>query len=63
MPFVQGSIRSHFAQYINDDEVAVVEAVLTRIAQAARDQRLYSKPSAKLAGRSAAAVRSIERPA
>jgi DNA-binding MarR family transcriptional regulator len=47
MPFVQTSIRHHFAQHIADDEVPVVEAVLTRIARAAREQGAFVVPTKK----------------
>jgi DNA-binding MarR family transcriptional regulator len=63
MPFVQASIREHFARYINDDEVATVESVLTRIAQASLERRVYAKPSAKVAGRAVPVERPIEKPA
>jgi len=47
MPFVQTSIRHHFAQHIADYEVPVVEAVLTRIARAAREQGAFVVPTKK----------------
>jgi DNA-binding MarR family transcriptional regulator len=62
MPFVQASIRHHFAQHIHDDEIAVVETVLTRIARAAREQA-FVLPSEKRPARGALGVDVVERSA
>ena len=63
MPFVQASIRHHFARHIHDAEIGVVEPVLTRIARAAREQGAYVLPDGKGSARSESIDNAIGRSA